>query len=64
MTRKPIAVGSIRFRRRSKLSDASPNPNQMLLDFCDFFAIQERQQIAEPGVADQKLKACPAAATK
>ena len=30
----------------------------MLLNLWHFFAIQERQQIAEPGVADQKFEPC------
>jgi hypothetical protein len=36
----------------------------MLLNFRHFLAIQQCEQIAESGVADQKLKAYPAAVTK
>jgi hypothetical protein len=36
----------------------------MLLNLRYFLAIQQRQQIPKPRIADQKLKACPATATQ
>jgi hypothetical protein len=46
----------------------SPNfpahAHQMFLDLRHFLAIQEREQIAEPGIANQKFEPCPTAGTK
>jgi hypothetical protein len=47
---------------QSGLICCSTHPHQILLNLRYFFAIQQRQQITEPRIADQKLKTCPAAA--